>query len=144
MASNHERSDQMGLLQIEASSKLDYFILGVTLAICAYLAQTNPYAPVGINKETFLLISLAVFAGSAVCGFKRLEAKVSIMHSNAQALGAATEHEHDEYCDRASKYNKKAIFHYSARNGLLLIGLICYIGTKVWASYQSNGWIPVS
>ena len=41
----------------EALHKLDYFILGVTLAICAYLAQTNPYAQLGINKETFLLVA---------------------------------------------------------------------------------------
>lgn len=59
MATDFERSDQLGLMQIEASQKLDHFILGATLAICAYLAQTNPYAQLGINKETFSAAQLA-------------------------------------------------------------------------------------
>lgn len=52
----------------EARSELDYFLLGATLAICGYLAQTNTYGRLGVNKETFLLITLLVFAARQRCG----------------------------------------------------------------------------
>lgn len=82
----------------EAASKLDYFILGVTLAICAYLAQTNPYAQFGVNKETFLLGSLLVFASSAVCGFKRIESTIAALRMNALRWKSATlKQEHTSY-----------------------------------------------
>ena len=128
---------------LEASSKLDHFILGVTMAICAYLAQTNPYAPIGLNKETFLLVSLLVFAASAVCGFKRLEGVVRTLRANTVALKEENPLKRDltllatqDIANRADKY-------YHARNVLLALGLVCYLATKVWATYQNTGWISV-
>lgn len=126
----------------EATSKLDYFILGVTLAICAYLAQTNPYAQLDINKETFLLGSLLVFAASAICGFKRIESTIAAIRMNALAL------EEPDPQMRAyfiMQLNERREPHnwYRARNYLLAAGLVCYLATKVWATYQNNGWIPV-
>lgn len=141
MPSDSDRSDQLGMMQIEASNKLDYFILGATLAICAYLAQTNPYAQIGANKETYLLISLLVFAVSAACGFWRIEAKIAIMNANAHALGAETEAEHDAHRFTGAKYGRKSIRYYTLRNYLLVVGLLCYLATKVWATYQHNGWV---
>jgi len=133
---------QLITMHNEAASKLDYFILGVTLAICAYLAQTNPYARLGVNTETFLLGALLVFASSVVCGFKRIEATIKALRMNAFAL------DHREPQARAFlvaklKADPVAARWYKARNYLLGAGLLCYLMTKVWATYQSNGWIPV-
>ena len=126
----------------EAASKLDYFILGVTLAICAYLAQTNPYAQLGANKETFLLGSLLVFAASAICGFKRIEAAIAVLRMNAAAL-----EERDlqlrAYCIKRLKEDRESHNWYIVRNYLLAAGLLCYLATKVWATYQNTGWISV-
>ncbi|NWF13505.1 hypothetical protein HX785_07395 [Pseudomonas reactans] len=146
MTEELDRKDQLGLSRLEAADKLDYFMLGMTLAICAYLAQTNPYAPVEINKETFLLLSLLIFAGSAFFGFLRLEVTEKVLSANLRALEA---HEKDEtqkaesHLAKAGDYIRKAKTYYKIRNLLLFAGLICYIGTKVWATYQNNGWIPV-
>lgn len=126
----------------EAATKLDYFILGATLAICAYLAQTNPYAPLGVNKETFLLGSLLVLATSAICGFKRIESTIAALWDNAAAL-----EERDPQL-RASllknlRANPTAQNWYRVRNYLLFAGVLCYLVAKVWATYQNSGWIPV-
>ncbi|MGY3172335.1 hypothetical protein ACVWYU_001712 [Pseudomonas sp. TE12234] len=43
MVSDFECSDQIGLMQFEASKVLDHFILGASLAICTFLTQTNLY-----------------------------------------------------------------------------------------------------
>lgn len=144
MAEEQGRIDQVVFRSQDEDTKLDYFIQGATLAICAYLAQTNPYGQLGLNKETFLLGSLLVFTASAIFGLKRLEAKVTFLFNNAVALQTP---------DRALKSkmlhhlrtrsNTETIRFYKWRNFTLLLGLVCYIITKVWATYQNNGWIPV-
>ncbi|MNH40827.1 hypothetical protein D3C79_1022060 [compost metagenome] len=96
-----------------------------------------------MNKETFLLGTLLVFAASAVCGFKRIEACVDSIRVNAMAL----QQENPLYRERLLEYvreRKTAERYYLARNYLLAAGTICYLVTKVWATYQSNGWIAVN
>ncbi|WP_070092801.1 hypothetical protein [Pseudomonas monteilii] len=138
-----ERVELLISLHKNEASKLDHFILGITLAICAYLAQTNPYAQLGINKETFLLGTLLVFAASAVCGFKRIEACVDSIRVNAMALQEANPIRR-EYLLEHVRERQTASRYYLARNYLLAAGTICYLATKVWATYQSNGWIPIN
>lgn len=145
MANEMDRIDQLVFRSQDEDTKLDYFILGATLAICAYLAQTNTYGQLGANSETFLLGSLLVFASSAVFGFKRLEAKVTFMFNNAEALEIADDelrHHRVKYIQTHS--NIKIVRLYKLRNITLLLGLLCYIATKVWAAYQDNGWIMVN
>ncbi len=86
MSSNQERVVLLTTAHNTAAEKLDYFILGVSLAICAYLAQTNPYGRIGLNRETFLLGSLLVFAASAVFGFLRIQSTIADVRQNAFAL----------------------------------------------------------
>lgn len=143
MAEELDRADHLGTLQIEAASKLDYFTLSVALAICAYLAQTNPYAPVGVNKETFLLGSLIVFTVSAISGFLRLEFKVKEMLAYTRVHEAPTVAGRDKPMRATARYHKRGNWARKLRNALLLLGMICYVVTKVWASYQNNGWVPV-
>jgi hypothetical protein len=118
----------------EALSKLDYFILGATLAICAYLAQTNPYGKLGLNKETMLMGTLLIFAASAVAGFKRIENGVFTLGMNARILA------HPDATFRQKKIDemrsdRKAQRLYRLRNALLLLGLTSYLAVKVWAAY---------
>ncbi|AFY20782.1 hypothetical protein [Pseudomonas sp. UW4] len=138
----NERVELLITLHKGESSKLDHFILGVTLAICAYLAQTNPYAQLGVNKETFLLCSLLVFAASAICGFKRLEATIESLRLNAIALQQEDPRLRTHLLEKVRE-RKAPSRYYWGRNYLLAAGLLCYLATKVWATYQNNGWIPV-
>lgn len=132
------RIDQLTMQHNDAASKLDYFILGVTLAICAYLAQTNPYGKIGLNKETLLLGTLFVFAFSAIFGFKRLESAIKTARLNTIALGFADPAATQFYVDKL-KDDKTGHRYYVIRNRLLFAGLLCYVTTQVWAAYQSTG-----
>lgn len=143
MPTPQEQIERATTVYNEARQKLDYFILGVTLAICAYLAQTNPYAQIGINKETFLLGSLLVFAASAVCGFKRIENTLNIMGHNTTWLQQLDEDRRKKLWKKISDSNDSGGRYYRFRNYLMFAGLLCYLTAKVWATYQSNGWISV-
>ncbi|MCY1262210.1 hypothetical protein D9M68_42500 [compost metagenome] len=134
MADLNNQVQLLTMTHNEAASKLDYFILGATLAICAYLAQTNPYAELGINEETFLLGSLLVFASSAICGFKRIEATIAVLRLNAMALEEPNLQLRSHYI-RTLKDDPAPHRRYVVRNYLLAAGLVCYLATKVWASY---------
>lgn len=140
----NNKIERLTIQHQEAASKLDYFILGVTLAICAYLAQTNPYAQFGMNKETLLLGSLVVFAVSAVCGFKRLEGVVRVLKANTIALQEEDPVKADMKLLITQDFSNRTVTYYHARNILLLLGVLCYTVTKVWATYQSTGWITAS
>lgn len=118
----------------EAMNKLDYFILGATLAICGYLAQTNHYGRIGLNEETLLLGSLLIFAGSAIMGFKRIESGIAIVRQNAYALQVPHQEIRRLLIDEL-KNDRTGHRYYVARNYLLLAGLACYLATKVWAAY---------
>lgn len=128
----------------EAAHKLDYFILGATLAICAYLAQTNPYGQLDINKETFLLGSLLVFAVSAACGLRRIESAITLIRINVFILNQADPKARERLHAKFSIEAEKGLVYGKFRNSLLAIGLLCYVSTKVWDAYQSHGWIIVS
>lgn len=142
MSDLQSRVDQLKTFHNEAATKLDYFILGATLAICAYLAQTNPYGRVGLNEETFLLITLVIFACSATCGFKRIEATIRDVRRNAIALSQSDRQVQKLFLTQLER-DRTAHRWYRLRNFLLALGLGCYLTTKVWAAYQSTGWIPV-
>lgn len=142
MTAEFDRGEELALKALEKSDTIDHFLLGVTAAICAYLAQTNAYAPIGLNRETFLLLSLLVFALSAGFGLMRLQSTVSILHTNSK-LSHASEEKQPSIYEKANTQLKKAIRYNHVRNALLIAGLICYILTKLISSYQNNGWIPV-
>jgi hypothetical protein len=136
------RAHEVTTFHNEARNKLDYFILGATLAICGYLAQTNPYGRLGLNKETFLLGTLLVFAASAVAGFKGIETNIKMIRMNADALETHDAGLRDFLLKKLGE-DRTAHRCYIAKKYLLLAGFACYLATKVWAEYQSNGWIPV-
>ena len=143
MSGQPSTARQLITMHNEAATKFDYFILGVTLAICAYLAQTNPYAALSANKETFLLGSLLVFAASAICGFKRIESSIAMLRMNAAALEEPNRMYRAMFL-KELRNSRESHRWYVARNYLLFTGLLCYLTTKVWAAQQNTGWIMIS
>jgi len=118
----------------EAAIKLDYFLLGATLAICGYLAQTNPYGQIGLNEETFLLATLLVFVASAMAGFKCIETNISLLRKNADALEIPDLAVRHHYLSQL-RSDRTAHNYYTAKKYLLVAGLVCYVATKVWVCY---------
>ena len=81
-----ERSDKLFEAAREAQVKFDYFVLGVVGALCAYIVQAFHPARLGLNPSTVELLSLLLFAGAAITGFRRIESVNSLMRINSQYL----------------------------------------------------------
>ncbi|MFJ3050840.1 hypothetical protein [Pseudomonas nitroreducens] len=135
---SNERGLAIHLAYLDSAHKFDHFLLGASLAACAYLAQTNPFGRVGYNVETMYLVALAALALSSYAGFRRLEAVTSVLRLNSKyleivaTLDAATRKHVTQLVDGESE---KSNWWYKVRNGFLYAGFLAYIGTKVIATY---------
>lgn len=132
------------LLHQSASTEsmgFDRFILGATLAACAYMAQTIPFGPLGHNIETMYLWTLAVMAAAAFFGFKRIEAVIEMVKYNSQYLAdletgkVKTEERFDRYQVALKSKSHRTLSFYKARNTTLFMSFTCYVATKVFATY---------
>lgn len=149
------RSEQIATKEYDDRAKLDDYMLGISVTLCAFLAKTNTYAPVGINGETLQLCSLIAVAGAAWFGYGRRRAMISFLNVKAHEM----EHGESEKSHAPSQLSwirrvlnprKDSNFHLQAadrrelyRNLCLTAGLFLYAGARVLDSYGSNGWIQV-
>jgi hypothetical protein len=83
-----ERSDKVYETYRQAVEKFDYFILGVTGALCAYISQVYKPAQVGLNPGTLELLALLILVAAAVTGFRRVESTIQVTSLNHRYLRA--------------------------------------------------------
>jgi hypothetical protein len=122
----------------EASDKMDYFMLGAILAICAYLAQTNTYAKIGLNQQTFLLGTLLIFGVSAFFGFRRIESGLHVVKHNGDYIQCfeTGDKEGARACSHLmNEESVKTGVFYRWRNYTLVAGFVCFIASKVAGQY---------
>jgi hypothetical protein len=122
----------------EAQDKFNNFVLGVNFAICAYLAQTMKFGPVGANVETMFLVALLVFGASAICGFKHNETVIvgfSLNHQKLDAFEKGNVNLVGEMDKLMQIARVKAHRFYRMRNMLLLCGFLCFLAAKLLAAY---------
>ena len=81
-----ERSDNLFFHHRAASEKFDYFVTGITGALCAYISQTYTPTKLSISPGTLELVALLILIGSVIAGFKRIEATISVYKGNEQLL----------------------------------------------------------
>lgn len=82
-----ERSDTLYQSYLEAVNKFDYFVLGISLALVGYLAESLSIGPlVWLDSSTVELASIVALLVSAVCGFKRIESGVQFLRLNTAYL----------------------------------------------------------
>lgn len=86
-----ERSDKVYETYRQAVEKFDYFILGVTGALCAYISQVYKPAQVGLNPGTLELLALLLLVAAAVAGFRRVESTIQVTLLNHRYLRAQEE-----------------------------------------------------
>ena len=73
----------------EGLQRFEYVIVGVSLALCAYVAQTlHPEKLAFLSAYTIEVVSLALLILSAGVGLKRIESLVQISRLNSQLLDA--------------------------------------------------------
>ncbi len=81
-----ERSDKVHDTWRQASEKLDYFITGLTGALCAYISQTFQPEKISLSPGTLELISLLILVFSVFSGFKRIEKIIQSHAYNHRSL----------------------------------------------------------
>lgn len=86
-----ERSDKVYETWRQAVEKFDYFILGVTGALCAYISQVYKPSQIGLNPGTLELLALLLLVASAVAGFRRVESTIQVTSLNHRYLRAQEE-----------------------------------------------------
>jgi hypothetical protein len=83
-----ERSDKLYTTWRDSTEKFDYFILGVTGALCAFISQTYKPVKIGVNAGTLEVIALLILVFAVIAGFRRLEKTLLITAINHQELHA--------------------------------------------------------
>lgn len=86
-----ERSDKVFETWRQAVEKFDYFILGVTGALCAYISQVYKPAKLGVNPASLELLALTLLVAAAVAGFRRVESTIQVTSLNHHYLRANEE-----------------------------------------------------
>ena len=69
----------------EAAQRLEYFILGISTALCAYIGQNLPPQKLGLSPYTVEVASLVLLITSVIVGFKLIET-VIMCHRINQAM----------------------------------------------------------
>ena len=86
-----ERSDKVFENWRQATEKFDYFVLGVTGALCAYISQTYKPVKLGMNPATLELAALFLLILAAIAGFRRIERTVEVTLLNHKLLRTSEE-----------------------------------------------------
>lgn len=86
-----ERSDRVFETWRQAVEKFDYFTLGVTGALCAYISQVYKPEKLGVNPASLELLALILLVASAVAGFRRIESTIQVTSLNHRYLRAQEE-----------------------------------------------------
>jgi hypothetical protein len=75
----------------EASQRFEYFILGVSGGLCAYIGQTLAPQRLGLSPYTLEVLSLVLLIASVIIGFKRIEKLIMCHRLNSKFLHLAEE-----------------------------------------------------
>lgn len=126
--------DEKHKTYLDAAMKYDQFLSAALLASSAYLTQTVKFTPWGFDPSTAQLLSLLMVATSTVCAFQRMDHTVKVIrfeilskrHEGADAAEALS---------WAKRYSRSTNRYAKARNILMLLGGIVFIGSKIWGGY---------
>ncbi len=70
----------------EAEQKFDYFVTGLTGALCGYIAEGYAATKVGLNDSTLELVAILILIVSFWLGFKRIQWGIVVKQLNAFRL----------------------------------------------------------
>ena len=136
-----ERSVKLHQSASTESANFDRFVLGASMAACAYLAQTMPFGPLGLNVSTMYLATLFMMALSAIFGFLRIESTISTMNANSSYLHMIEMEQLNDLSMRqmarnaVDKVAERTKTMYVLRNYTMLFSFFGYVVTKVYATY---------
>jgi hypothetical protein len=71
---------------LDASTKFDYAVTGVSIALVAYVGAQTETVRFGFTAGGFEAAAILLLLGSAMAGFKRLETNIETLRLNAEML----------------------------------------------------------
>ena len=71
---------------LESEQRFEYFITGISTALCAYVGQTLQPQKFGFNPYTLEVLALTLVVASIIVGFKRIELGISLHRLNHALL----------------------------------------------------------
>ena len=74
----------------EAAQRFEYFLLGISIALCAFEGQTLKPEKLGWNGYTFQVASVIALVVSIVFGFLRVQAMIATSGLNAEIFERQT------------------------------------------------------
>lgn len=77
-----EASNLLFLHTREAAQRFEYFLLGISLALCAYVGQSTKPERLGFSAYTIEVLSIAILIASIIAGFIRVEAMIATSSLN--------------------------------------------------------------
>jgi disulfide bond formation protein DsbB len=136
-----ERSDKVYDYYKEASQRFDYFVVGGTGALAAYVGQSIKPHRIALNPESLELLALLFLIGSIGLGLKHIEAIIQLFkhmfwklhHEEVRGslIGVAS--------DGSPAINKSTGDVYSAREMLVIAEAHRQLGEETAVTLQKEG-----
>ena len=146
---NEEKEAKLAVIREyyqQASEKLDYFLLGLTGAICAYEAQQIKFGKLGLNTYTLEVFGILLLVGSMVLGYLRLQETIDVFKKSHELLfvsgGGCPEGVTREKEASIKKHSKNATVYYRLRGWFLLAGFMVLLIAKMIEPYVTPMSLP--
>lgn len=117
----------------------DQFVLGATLAACAYLAQSMTYDRLGWNPSTLQLLPLLILGFSAFLGFKRIESAIQTLKLNSAYLQLCADLPGVDLPGPKSVVeaeSDRSGVYYGLRNKFLMLSFVMFVAIKILLKYD--------
>lgn len=117
----------------------DQFVLGATLAACAYLAQTATYDQLGWNPSTLQLFPLLLLGLTALFGFKRIESSIQTIKLNSAYLQLLSDFPGNAFPEQrgyVQEESDRSGFYYGIRNKFILLSFLTFVSVKILVKYN--------
>jgi hypothetical protein len=83
-----KRSEQVFKELTSSDQKFEYFVLGLTVALFAYIGEKYVPQPLSLSQNTVELLALILLVTSILFGLKRMEMNITALAINYQKLHA--------------------------------------------------------
>lgn len=117
----------------------DQFVLGATLAACAYLAQTATYDQLDWNPSTLQLLPLLLLGFTAFFGFKRIESSIQTIKLNSAYLQLLSDFPGNAFPEQrgfVQQESDRSGFYYGIRNKFILLSFLAFVSVKILVKYN--------
>jgi hypothetical protein len=135
------RSVQLYAAWLEGTTKLDYYILGIVLALVGYWGKDLHPLEIASGRQVAEVLGLLLLLLSGYLGVRRIETTLVLLQLNQRRLHQQERPSADvERAQRLlskfdaafNKQGRKAVGQYKWRNKLLFAGVLLVLASRLW------------